>query len=179
MQAFRVAGAALGGIAVVCLAIAQFTPWGGIDSSFSDFSADVDAYVWQVEYNVAGFGEREHDSRGWYDNDFDGEDGSGQVRTAAPFLAVGLGLTLIGAVLHVLVRKPLGSIVTFFAVLVGAVGVLVFSLGVDDIFDGEQKWGPAFYLAIVGTSLALIGAVVGALPEHLAPKFKSKGGPSF
>lgn len=157
MSNLKIAGALLAAVGALCLLLVQFLPWGGIEVEggsafgFSFPGADVDSYTWELQANS--------EDEGWYSDDLDGEEGVGQIRTAIPFLLAGLVVTAIGAIVA-FVRSGPGGIVVVVGSLLALTGLMLFAMGTDAFYDSEQEWGAAFYLAIVGTALALIGGVL-------------------
>lgn len=179
MNVGRLVGAIAAALGTVFLIIAHVTPWGGVHESFAGASVKADAYVWEAKSSFSGFGAAESESHSWYHDDFDDDDGVGQLRAGGPLLAVTLGLLALGAVLQFVVRSPVAPAITLLAVAVGVAGIIVFSLGVRALFDDEQSWSVAFAFAIVAVCLGALGGILGLLPDGKLPRFTSKGGASY
>ena len=167
MSNLKLAGALCAVVGAICLVLVQFLPWGGVSESGGGFSAEVTSYTWKAESSgsFGGFGGSE--SHGWYDNDADDADGVGQIRTAIPFLLAGLVIAAIGAVVA-FGRSAAGPIVVLVGALVAAVGLVLFAMGTDTFYDGEQDWAASFYLAIAGCALAILGGVLGLMAGNAA-----------
>ena len=160
----------LGVIGVICLVLVQFLPWGGI----SEFGFEGNAYTWEMEFRGEGafFGEEEFsESESWYSEEI--EDGEGEsapdedvtkIRIAIPLLLAGLLLIALGAVLGFTLRGRAAGVLLLLGGVVAAVGVVLFAVAVDSIFESDQDWGAAFYLAIAGSALGLLGGVLGLVP---------------
>lgn len=158
MSNLKLAGALTAG--AICLVLVQFISWGGIETEggevfgFSFPGAEIDSYTWHIDAN----GETE----GWYSNDFDDSDGIGQIRTAVPFLLTGLVVGTIGAILA-FGRTTAGPILILVGALVSLTGLVLFATGTQALYDGEHEWAAAFFLAIAGTALTLVGGVLGLM----------------
>jgi hypothetical protein len=162
----------LGILGATCLLLVQFLSWGGVSQEggqvfgFSFPDSEVEAHTWHME---ARAGNNEH-KESWYSDEMedDGEDQEGlsEIRIAIPFLLGGLIVTALGAVLALAARGGAGSIVLLVGGLVAAAGTTLFILGVDQMFDSAQDWSSAYYLAIAGCVLAVLGGVLGLVGQN-------------
>lgn len=163
MSNLKLAAALVAVAGAICLLLVQFVPWGGIQTSggqvfgFTFSGADIDSYTWQLQANG--------NDEGWYSSDFDDEDGIGQIRAAIPILLVGLVVTALGAALSFARTGP-GGIVTLVGGIVAAVGLVLFATGTDAFYDGNHDWAAAFYLAIIGTTLALASGIMTLMADN-------------
>lgn len=165
MSNLKLAGTLCAVAGAVCLLLVQFLPWGGIETEggsafgFSFPGAEVTSYTWRLEAN----GEKAD----WYDDDLDGSDGVGTLRTAIPFLLAGLAVTAVGILLS-FGRGVAGTVVTLAGGVIAIVGLVLFATGTNTFYDDQQDWAASFYLAIAGVSLACIGGVLGLVSANRA-----------
>lgn len=164
MSNLKLAAALTAAVGALCLLLVQFLPWASL--SFSGFGAEseVEVSTWKATSSGSFGGFSGDESHGWYSEDADDADGVGQIRTAIPFLLAGLVVTAIGAVLG-FGRGP-GAVVMLVGGLVALVGLVLFAMGTDAFYDSEQDWGASFYLAIAGTTLAILGGVLGLMTSN-------------
>lgn len=163
MSNLKLAAALTTAVGALCLVLVQFVPWGGIETSggsvfgFTFPGAQVDSYTWHVDANG--------ESEGWYSGDLDDSDGVGQIRIAIPFLLAGLVVTTLGAILGFTSRGP-GGIVMLFGGVIALTGLVLFAMGTDGFYDGEHDWAAAFYLAIAGVTLAILGGTLTVVADN-------------
>lgn len=177
----HLAGTAALAAAVVLLFVLQFVPWtkyemdqsfGGFDSGFpggqfpaQEIHIEVFGYTWSVVGQFNG----EEDKESWYSDEVDDADGLGAIRTAIPFLLV--GLVLLGAALVLQVLRfgnaaGLGSAVGTLLVLVGTILMVA---GQDAFFDGvDILWHAGLYVAIAAILAGGAGSVLAFLPPDEA-----------
>lgn len=161
----RMLVAVLGVLAAVALVVVQFLPWGGTE----DFGFRMDAYTWKAEMSGEFGGFDFSNKENWYTGDFEGEGDEGmeiddsdllKVRIAIPLLSAGLLLAAVAGLLAFMSRGPAALLLLIGGILAAA-GTVLFALAVDHMFDSDQDWGAAFYIAIAASAMALIGGIVG------------------
>lgn len=169
LSSVRTTASTLGIIGAVCLVLVQFMSWGGVSGSFFGATYDVDAYTWHMEASGdSSFGSGS-DKTNWYaDDDERDEEADGevaQIRLAIPLLLVGLVLAALGGILGFSHRGgPIGFLLLIGGIL-AAVGTIMFALAVDSLFDSDQDWGASFYLALLASTLILVGGVLALTPR--------------
>lgn len=166
MNPLRLTGGVLALVALVCLVLVQFLPWGTQSQSSGGARAEVTAYTWESEMTASFLGTSSSESHGWYSSEWDDADDDQksavtQIRIAIPILLAGLVLTAAGGLLFFLAGGGAGAIVTTIASLATVAATWLFAASLDDLFEGNQEWGASFYLAIVGSGLALLGGILG------------------
>lgn len=137
--------------------------------------AEADGYVWRTtlfaSVSISGNEDERHDSKSWYDGDFDEEKGIGNVRVAGPLLAAACALVLVAIV--VVLRSPLvGAILAAAGLLLLGLGTGLLYSGLQGIFDDQQSWTWGFWLllgaAVVGLAATVL-AFLGRQPAEPAP----------
>ena len=165
MPPLRWTAIGLAGLAFVFLLLVQFVPFANFTTTFLSATADADAYAWEAKFHAEGFGETADEETSWYDNDFDDDDGIGQVRTAAPLLLAGCVLALVAALAPL--RMPgVGTGAAALSAILTGVAIYLFANGIKALFDGQQDWGVGFYIAIVAAVLVAVAAVLGLVSRR-------------
>lgn len=166
MSNLKLAAALTAAVGALCLVMVQFLPWASVSGSALGATFEQTSYTWKTdaEGSFGGFGSGS-ESHGWYDSEADDADGIGQIRTAIPFLLAGLVVTAIGAVLGFGRTGP-GGVVMLVGGLVSLAGLVLFAMGTDTLYDGDQDWGASYYLAIAGTALAILGGVLALMSSN-------------
>lgn len=156
-------------MAAVAFILVQFMPWGGVSGSVFGATFSGDAYTWHMEASGSGFGASGSDKTSWYDDeaDDDAEDTEhiANIRIAIPLLLGALVLLAVGALLAFVTRGAAAGALMLVGAVAGTIGTILFAIAVDGLFDSDQDWGAAFFLAIGGSALGLASGVLGLAPK--------------
>ncbi len=153
---------ALSLLAVILAGVAMLAPVASFSTSFFGATAEADGYVWQAKFRATGFGQSSEDTKSWFDEGFDDQDGHALVRAAGPLLALACLVNLGAAVATVLpMRWPsLPAIAAAAAALLVAGSLWILAQGIKNLFDDQQQWTWGFWLLI---ATAVVAAAASAL----------------
>jgi hypothetical protein len=161
----RVACFVLALLAFVALLVIQFNvPWGSEKAGGSAFGSDRTARTWGEDTTSRAFGFSGSDSKSWYDGGWEDDEQSAvnQLRVAAPVLAAGALLLLVGGILALGAAGGSGPIIALIGGVLAAGGSAMYYIAIDDLYGGAT-WEVGFYVAIGGAVLGLVGGVLGLL----------------
>jgi Flp pilus assembly protein TadB len=185
----RAVGAILVGAAALLLLLVQFLPWAVAEESGGGSSMEATAYLWEVEveYDInlegfgAGFSDSGKESQDWYDDDTDEADGVGNVRASIPMFLVGLVGAAVAVLLMFLLPARVGGVVALACATVLVVAFILYTTGVNEVFDGDQDWHVSFFFGLAGIILLIIGGVVALVggAQRSARPPASRTGPNF
>lgn len=159
----RTITAVLALLAFVALLLVQFMPWSNQHASGFGATADSTAFTWGKQDTANSYFWTGGQTKSWYDSDWnsDQQNAVDQIRIAIPLLTVATILLLVGSLIAFSDSWTGGAILSLVGALVGAGAAWLFSVAINDLYNGNQVWQTSFYLAIGGTVLGLAAGIVG------------------
>jgi hypothetical protein len=199
----RILSVALTALALLGILLAFFLPWGSYDvdrtgpacphgNPFCYRNVTAEYNLWSTRYELSNssVGADVQNQTTWFNDWNDDVPGVDKIRVGGPLVATAMLLAflgLIGTLAGMFTRNwmgPAGGILIALAFLAMAIGIVFFTMGVQNNVDSQTEdprgdlaqnpdafsWQAGLYAGSVGAGLLLVGALLALLPHKAPPR---------